>query len=201
MGVDIAARNDLFVIWVVELVGDVLWTREIIAKKRISFAEQDRLLDEVMKRYRVVRLRMDQTGMGEKPVEDAKRRYGIGRVEGVLFSNAAKLDMATSLKESMQDRRSRIPMGDVLLRADLHSVKSQVGITGTRRLVADGDSDGHADRFWAGALAVSAGSDRTGPMSYQAVASRTDAGDSGFLGNSGASNPYRAPLGIPAVAF
>lgn len=156
VGVDIAARNDLFVIWVLELVGDVLWTREIIARRRISFAEQDQLLAEVMRRYRVVRCRMDQTGMGEKPVEDAKRRHGSERVEGVLFTGAAKLDMATKLKESMQDRKTRLPAGDPVLRADLHSIKSRVGVTGTRRLIADGDSDGHADRFWAGALAVSA---------------------------------------------
>ncbi|KAA2314546.1 terminase [Puniceibacterium sp. HSS470] len=165
VGVDIAARNDLFVIWVMELVGDVLVTREIIAEKRISFAEQDALLAGVFRRYRVVRCRMDQTGMGEKPVEDAKRNHGEDRVEGVLFSTASKLDMATSLKESMQDRKSRIPAGDPLLRADLHSIKSQVGITGTRRLIADGDSDGHADRFWAGALAVSAGD--TEPDEYE----------------------------------
>ncbi|MDO5648852.1 terminase family protein [Paracoccus sp. (in: a-proteobacteria)] len=156
VGVDIAARNDLFVIWVMELVGDVLWTREIIARRRISFAEQDALLDDVMRRYRVVRVRMDQTGMGEKPVEDAKRRHGALRVEGVLFSTASKLDMATTMKERFQDRRVRIPAGDPALRADLHSIKSQVGVTGTRRLIADGDSDGHADRFWAAALAISA---------------------------------------------
>lgn len=169
VGVDIAARNDLFVIWVMELVGDVLWTREIIARRRISFAEQDALLAEVMRRYRVVRLRMDQTGMGEKPVEDAKRRHGEDRVEGVLFSAAVKLDIATSLKEKAQDRRMRIPAGDPVLRADLHSIKSQVGLTGTRRLIADGDSDGHADRFWAGALAVSAADMGESSYEYQGV--------------------------------
>ena len=156
VGVDIAARNDLFVIWVLELVGDVLVTREIIARRRISFAEQDDLLAGVMRRYRVVRVAMDQTGMGEKPVEDAKRRHGEDRVQGVLFSAATKLDLATTMKERFQDRRVRIPAGDAVLRADLHSIKSQVGVTGIRRLVADGDSDGHADRFWAGALAISA---------------------------------------------
>lgn len=170
VGVDIAARNDLFVIWVMELVGDVLWTREIIARRRISFAEQDELLAQVMRRYRVVRLRMDQTGMGEKPVEDAKRRHGEDRVEGILFSAAIKLDIATMLKERFQDRRARIPAGDPVLRADLHSIKSQVGITGTRRLVADGDSDGHADRFWAGALAVSAADLGEAEYAYQGVA-------------------------------
>lgn len=169
VGVDIAARNDLFVIVVAELAGEVLVVREIIVKKRISFAEQDRLLDEVMRRYRVVRVRMDQTGMGEKPVEDAKRRHGSERVEGVLFTSPARLDMATTLKESMQDRKTRIPAGDPVLRADLHSIKSQVGLTGARRLVADGDSDGHADRFWALALAVSAADMGVESFGYQGV--------------------------------
>ncbi|WP_413874152.1 terminase large subunit domain-containing protein [Albidovulum sp.] len=169
VGVDIAARNDLFVIWVMEAVGDVLWTREVIARRRISFQEQDRLLDEVFRRYRVVRCAIDQTGMGEKPVEDAKRRHGESRVEGVLFSAAAKLDLATVLKEALQDRKARLPAGDVALRADLHSIKSQVGVTGLRRLVADGDSDGHADRFWAAALAVSAGELVYQPFDYRAV--------------------------------
>lgn len=169
VGVDIAARNDLFVIWVVEAVGDVLWTREIIARRRISFAEQDQLLDDVFRRYRVVRCRIDQTGMGEKPVEDAKRRHGEVRVEGILFSAATKLEMATDLKEALQDRKTRLPAGDVVLRADLHSIKSQVGVTGTRRLVADGDSDGHADRFWASALAISAGQTVYQPYDYKPV--------------------------------
>ncbi|KGJ03250.1 hypothetical protein [Paracoccus sphaerophysae] len=47
-------------------------------------------------------------------------------------------------------------------------MKSVVGVTGTRRLVADGDSDGHADRFWAGALAASAA--REAPASYEYTA-------------------------------
>ncbi|MDR0672855.1 MAG: hypothetical protein LBF93_04155 [Zoogloeaceae bacterium] len=56
---DIAARNDLFVIWVAEQVSDVLWTREIIDRKGVSFAEQDTPLEEVFRRYRIVRCCMD----------------------------------------------------------------------------------------------------------------------------------------------
>lgn len=169
VGVDIAARRDLFVIWVLEAVGDVLWTREIIARRRVSFAEQDQLLDDVMRRYRVVRAGMDQTGMGEKPVEDAQRRHGASRVEGVLFTPANRLDLATALKEAMQDRRARIPAGDPVLRADLHAIKSQVGLTGQRRLVADSETDGHADRFWAAALAVAAARTSYQPYDYRPV--------------------------------
>lgn len=156
VGVDIGARNDLFVIWVDELVGDVLWCREIIARKRISFAEQDDLLEDVFKRYRVVRCCMDQTGMGEKPVEDAQRRHGSSRVEGVLFTGPNKLTLATLGKESFEDRKSRIPMGDPALRADLHKLQKVTGPTGSPRFVADSDAAGHADRTWAKFLAVNA---------------------------------------------
>jgi len=162
VGVDIGARNDLFVIYVLEQVGDVHWTREIIAKKRISFAEQDALLDAVFARYRVLRCCMDQTGMGEKPVEDAKRRHGSMRIEGVLFSGPSKLVMATTGKEAFEDRKLRIPV-DVALRADLHKLQKLTGPTGAPRFVAESDSAGHADRTWACFLALNAASGPTGP--------------------------------------
>jgi len=169
VGVDIAARNDLFVIWVVEQVGDVYWTREVIARRRISFAEQDQLLDDVFRRYRVLRCCMDQTGMGEKPVEDAQRRHGTSRVEGVLFTAANKLTLATRGKEAMQDRRLRIPEGDNALRADFHKLKKVTGPTGAPRFVADSDAQGHADRVWAAFLAVNAAGDAPGPIEFTAV--------------------------------
>jgi len=144
----------LFVIWVVEAVGDVYWTREIIARRRISFAEQDALLDDVFSRYRVVRCVMDQTGMGEKPVEDARRRHGTSRVEGVLFTGPNKLLLATTGKEAFEDKRLRIPAGSADLRNDLHKLKKEVSATGTPRFIADSDGNGHADRAWACFMAL-----------------------------------------------
>jgi len=162
VGVDIGARNDLFVIVVLEAVGDVLWCREIIARKRILFAEQDALLDEVFGHYRVLRCCMDQTGMGEKPVEDAKRRHGSTRVEGVLFSGPSKLVLATAGKEAFEDRKLRLAP-DVALRADLHKLQKLTGPTGAPRFVAESDSAGHADRTWALFLAINAASGSSGP--------------------------------------
>ncbi|MEW6314141.1 MAG: terminase family protein [Pseudomonadota bacterium] len=169
VGVDIAARNDLFVIWVLELVGDVLWTREVIARRRITFAEQDFLLDDVFSRYRVIRACMDQTGMGEKPVEDAQKRHGSSRVEGVLFTAANKLTLATHGKEAFEDRKIRIPLGQQDLRADLHKLQKVTGPTGTPRFVADSDSAGHADRAWACFLAVNAAGTPSAPIEYQSL--------------------------------
>jgi phage FluMu gp28-like protein len=178
VGVDIAARNDLFVIWVDELLGDIAWTREVITRRRISFAEQDALLADVFNRYRVLRCCMDQTGMGEKPVEDAQRLYGSSRVEGVLFTAPNKMSMATLGKQSFEDRKCRIPMGDTALRADLHKLKKVTGPTGTPRFVADSDRTGHADRAWAKFLAANAASNPAAPIEYT-EAPRVDGGWNG----------------------
>lgn len=164
VGIDIGIRRDLFVIWVLEQVGDVFWTREIITRRRASFAEQDALIDDVFDRYRVLRACMDQTGMGEKPVEDAQRRHGTSRVEGVLFTAPNKLTLATIGKQAFEDRRLRIPLGDGELRSDLHKLQKITGPTGTPRFVADSDAAGHADRAWAGFLALNAGAGPSGPV-------------------------------------
>lgn len=164
VGVDIGARNDLFVIVVLEQVGDVLWTREIVSRKRVTFAEQDALLADVFNAYHVIRCCMDQTGMGEKPVEDARRRHGSSRVEGVLFTGPAKLTLATTGKEAFEDRRIRIPLGDGDLRADLHKLKKMTGPTGAPRFVAESDAAGHADRTWALFLALNAAAGPSGPV-------------------------------------
>ena len=156
VGVDIGIRNDLFVIWVLEQVGDVLWTREIITRRRASFAEQSDLLADVFEHYRVLRCCMDQTGMGEKPVEDAQRAHGTNRVEGVVFSTSSKLSLATIGKEAFEDKKIRIPQGDTDLRNDLHKLQKVTSPTGAPRFVAESDASGHADRTWACFLALNA---------------------------------------------
>ena len=171
VGVDIAARRDLFVIWVLEQVGDVLWARELIERRRASFAEQDALLEQVFRRYRVLRCCIDQTGMGEKPVEDAKRKHGSSRVEGVLFTAANKLQLATIGRAAFEDKRVRIPDGNADLRADLHKLQKVTGPTGTPRFVAASDASGHADRAWALFLALSAAKE-TAPIDYIPVPRR-----------------------------
>lgn len=153
-GNDIAIRGDLWTFWVWEQVGDILWERERRILRRASFAEQDAVADEMFAKYNIVRLGMDQTGMGEKPVEDAKRRYGSGRVEGVIFSQTTKLDMAIASKQRFEDRTVRITEGDIILRADLHKLQKVVGPTGIPRLVAERDGAGHADQTWAAFLGI-----------------------------------------------
>ena len=157
IGVDIGVRGDLWVAWVLEKVGDVFWTREVRVLRRATFAEHDATLDELIHRWRPLRVAMDQTGLGEKPVEDARRRYG-SRVEGVLFTQTTKHALATVIRDAFEDRRVRIPIGDQELRRDLHKVQCVTSATGAPRFIAERNASGHADRFWALALALSAAS-------------------------------------------
>ncbi len=170
MGIDVAIRKDLWVLVILEKQGDVLYMRDIIAKKGIKFAQQEHILATAVQQYKPTHIAIDQTGMGEQITERAKQAYGETRVEGVLFSAPKKLDMASLMKQKFQDRRIRIPAGDQKLRADLHAIKMQPSISGAPRLVADGKTDGHADRFWAIALAISAAETAPfNPYGYQGV--------------------------------
>jgi len=175
VGMDFAARGDLTVIAVLELVGDVLWLRELIELRATSFAQQLANLDRVMRDYRVVRAALDQTGLGEMPVQEAQRRHGSYRVEGVLFTGTRKLDMATALKERMEDKRLRLPVGHAPLRQDLHSVQRVAGATGAPRLVAERQDGSHADRFWALALATAAAHSPRAAIEFKSAGQRSAA--------------------------
>lgn len=155
IGNDIGRRHDLAVFWVIEQVGDVFWTREVVKLKGASFAAQDDELDRLVDVYKPQRICMDQTGMGEKPVEDAKKRYGEYRVEGLLFTGPVKQELAFGLRRRFEDRQVRIPVDQDIRRAH-HAVKKTVTAAGNIRFDADRTDKGHADEFWAHALAMHA---------------------------------------------
>lgn len=175
---DIAARGDLSVIAVLEDVGaGVLALREMQVMRGESFAAQLARLDAVFRAYRVARCCIDQTGMGEMPVQEAQRRHGQYRVAGVLFTAPAKLDMAVALKDRLQARRLLMPHvhGDArdALIDDLRAVRMEPGAGGVPKLLADRDGSGHADRFWALALACAAAGEGVPVYGYESVARRS----------------------------
>lgn len=168
VGGDIARRRHLTVFWVQEKVGDVLWTREVVRMKNATFAAQDAELDRIFGQYKVRRACLDQTGIGEKPVEDAKKRHGQYRVEGVLFSGVVKQHLAQVLKQRFEDRKVRTPE-DKEIRAAHHAVRKTTTIAGNPRFDADQTELGHADEFWAHALAVHAAEDKLQPAAGDTV--------------------------------
>jgi len=172
VGMDIGRRRDRTVIWVLEEVGDIFWTREVITMKNASFAAQDAALDLVFSRYGVRRCCMDQTGMGEKPVEDARARHGNHLVEGVVFTGPVKQDLANVGRQVFEDRRVRIPALRAV-RESHHAVKKTTTSAGNPRFDADRSEAGHADEFWAHMLALHAAHDPAEPWAPPATRPRS----------------------------
>lgn len=168
VGMDIARRKHNTIIWVDERVGDVLWTREVVRMRNAKFSEQDAELDRVMGQYTVRRACIDQTGMGEKFVEDAQKRHGQYKVEGVLFTGVTKQHLAQVLKQRYEDRKVRAPE-DKEIRAAHHAVRKTTTVAGNPRFDADQTEIGHADEFWAHALATHASEDRIKPAAGSTV--------------------------------
>lgn len=150
VGRDVARRKDGAIIHGYELVGDVLWLRDRYRGYNTTFADQDAFMDDLFVNRRVAYAGIDQTGMGEKVVEDAQLRHGASRVNGVLLTGPNRLDLAISLQQRFERGLIRIP-ADPVLRADLRAIKRAGSDTGGVRIVNEGEV--HADEFWAAALA------------------------------------------------
>ena len=199
IGVDVARRRDLWVAAAVERLGDVLWLRELVVEQGIPFSEQRAIVARLAARYRPSRIAVDQTGMGEAVVEQWQEDHGKARVEGVLMTGPRRLDVATALREAAEDKRLRIPADDAL-RRDLHSVRTEQGPTGALRLLAErGETDAHADRFWAIALACAAAASGAGPIEGASIGPREAIGfDAGIgaMAQGGRERPLDYGRGI-----
>lgn len=162
IGVDIGRRRDATVIWVLEFCGDVFYTRNIISIKNAPFHVQEDALYRWLELPQVRRCCIDQTGLGTQFAERASKRFGAYRVEGIQFTATVKEQLAYSLKIIFESCRIRIPDDrDVI--ADLRAIKKTATSAGNVRFDAERDEHGHADRFWALALAVHARQNATCP--------------------------------------
>lgn len=155
LGVDIGRKHDLTVFYLVEAVGEQRITRRMIELQNCPFAEQKAVLDRYARLPHVRRICIDATGIGRQFAEEARERYGH-KVEEVVFTPAVKEDLATTLRRAMEDRALRLPRHKAL-HSDLRSIRKETTSAGNVRYVGERNADGHADRFWALALALHAG--------------------------------------------
>lgn len=173
-GVDIGRKRDLTVLWVVEKLGDVLYTRHVEAMAKMRKSDQEKVLWPWFERC--ARICIDATGLGIGWTDDAQDKFGEYRVEGVNFSAPVKEALAYPVRSAMEGRRVRIPYSPAI-RADLRSVTKQVTAAGNIRFTAERTPDGHADHFWALALAIHAASGKPVQYAYEPARPGTSRGD------------------------
>jgi phage FluMu gp28-like protein len=161
-GYDVGRKHDRSVLWVNEKVGDVYWTRMMLVIAGESYTAQEQRLNLLMQNRAVRRVCVDSTGIGAMLAERLVQRWGY-RAEAVTFTAAAKSELAMPLLRLFQDKRVRVP-AEPDVREDLHAVRKVVTAANNIRLDADRDERGHADRFWALALASHAAEDFKRPL-------------------------------------
>jgi phage FluMu gp28-like protein len=152
-GIDIGRTKDLTVLWILELLGDVLYTRKVIELRNMSKPDQEKVLWPWVNW--MMRTCQDYSGLGIGWGDDAQLRYGQYRYENITFSAKIKEFLAYPVRGKMEDGKLRIPFAPEV-RADLRAVTKEATPTGNIRFTAERSENGHADRFWALALAIHA---------------------------------------------
>lgn len=178
LGVDVGREHDLTVMWLIERYMGHLYTRKIIEYQKVSFSAQEETLYHLLKLPGLRRCCIDATGLGMQFAERAAEKYGTYKVESVRFTGPVKEALAYPLRAAFEDQAIKIPKSDQI-RSDLRSIKKTTTAAGNVRFEADRGKNGHADRFWALALAVHAGANPGGPIEYETVSSRTMSGARG----------------------
>jgi phage FluMu gp28-like protein len=173
LGIDVGRDHDATCAWLDEKIGDVAWTRLVLWLHGITFPNQFRILNPILKMCS--RGAIDKTGMGSG-LYDMLNETNAGRLLGVSFSGSnddgvrMKTDLAIRIKKRFEEARVRIPY-DPQIRTELQAIKRQATSTGVTfdaprievdTAVAGGQKKkvfAHADAFWAKALADLAADD------------------------------------------
>jgi phage FluMu gp28-like protein len=153
LGLDVARRENLAVIYLAEKLGDVMWDRMRIELHNRPFSELEFELYRLLALPQLKRACIDATGMGTQLAERAQERFGW-KVEPVNFTAPVKEDLAFALRAAFEEIKLRIVRDDKL-RADLRGLKKEITTAGNIRFVGETD-DSHCDRTWALALCLHA---------------------------------------------
>lgn len=155
LGMDIGRKKDLSVLWLLELLGTVRYTRAVRVLNKMPFRKQFEILTSIMKHRKMRRACIDASGLGMQLAEDAQADFGKYRVEAVTFTGPVKEELAYPVLTTFQDKQVIIP-DDFTIRESLHSVKKTTTAAGNIRFDAARGDSGHADEFWALALGIHA---------------------------------------------
>jgi len=178
LGVDIGRRRDLTVIYILEKLGDVFWTRGIIELAKTEFSAQKEVLRSLLSRRAVVRCAIDATGLGMNLAEDLQKEFGAWRVDACTFTPALKNRIFLRMRAAFEERIVRVPIYREL-REDLHAMQKVTSVSGSIRFLAARNQDGHSDRATALALALAAGDEGAG----SSLVALVDVLSAGLAGN------------------
>jgi len=169
VGIDVGRKKDLTVIWTLELVEVegvmIAYTRWIDVLEKKPFRYQKQFIKERLTRN-VIKCNIDMGGIGYQLAEELTEEYPH-KVEGVALGGPRQGQMALTTKSYFESQRIQIP-SDPVLRLDLQQVSEAETAPGGVPIIKTALTDvGHADRFWAMALAILGLPVDTGPRYHR----------------------------------
>lgn len=154
-GYDIGRTNDRSELIVFGYYRDTETVRQIanISLKNVEFDVQEQMLKRFLFELPVARLAIDSTGLGAHIAENVRKASRTGNVEEVVFTAQVKAIMSEAVWLAF-DRKTFFLPADRELQQQIHSIKKTVTPgSRTARFDAQRNEDGHADKYWAFALA------------------------------------------------
>jgi len=155
LGYDIARKRDAAVIFIIGMLSN----GKKIAVANIEMINQtfEYQRDQIRKIMRsglpVARGCIDSTGMGADTTETLQREFTSTVLEGILFNVQSKDALARGVKEGLE-KREILLQNDIKFHKQIHSIKRTAIAGNAFRYDSERDEMGHADSFWALALAI-----------------------------------------------
>lgn len=155
-GYDVGRTNDASELVVIGYLPgkDLMQVIASISFRKVSFKEQEANIVRFMKELPIYRFAIDATGLGMNLAENLMG-YFPRKVEAVTFTNPVKEDLANNSWLVFDKRKIALPP-DRELQQQIHSIRKTITSAKNARFDCDANSQNHADRFWAMALAIHA---------------------------------------------
>jgi phage FluMu gp28-like protein len=153
IGYDVARRRDGAVIFVIGLLpgGKKISVANIVMVNK-DFEHQREQFQKIMAKLPVERICTDQTQIGEDITEWLQKKYTYTKVEGVIFNIKSKEVLAMKARIGLE-RKEFLLQNDKQFHNEIHSIKRIPTSGGSFRYDSERNEYGHADSFWAWALA------------------------------------------------
>lgn len=152
VGIDFGRKRDLTAVWIDERVADVAILRGLVTMRNMSTTDQFRAIAPILEHPRVKRCCLDYTGPGIGLGDMLQEKFGY-KVELITFNNEIKQTMALQVRRRMEEKLDKIPMNSPQIERAMAAIKREVTVSGMLRFDAARTEAGHADEFWAKALA------------------------------------------------
>ena len=164
MGMDIGRYSDKTVYFIIGIVNGKKRSVLRLEKSNASYDEQENIFRKLMNNLPIYRACIDDGGIGNELCERMHNEYSE-RVEPYHFSQQSKEVLAMSVKTGLERLEFELE-NDRDFHAQIHSIKRTPTAGGGFRYDAERNEKGHADSFWAWALANYAATQHTEPNFY-----------------------------------